>query len=280
MTELMGWIVAGVFLILFLLVICILGYQYKTVKQVLSALKQERDQREYEIELDRRKAEIVSLQSQINPHFLYNTLEVIRSEAIFNRDMEAAEMAEALANYFRYNISKKRDIVRLGEELDNIDHYISIQKKRFGERIRYRVMFHTQEEEARRALMPKLIIQPLVENAIYHGLEKKAEGGTVVVHITVTQKRLIIQVEDDGPGMDRETREKVERQIRGEEILPAPKEAGKDKHGGIALANIHRRVQMLYGENYGLTFSATKQMGVEAEVTLPYYADEMMGDKD
>ena len=117
------------------------------------------------------------------------------------------------------------------------------------------------------------MIQPLVENAIYHGLEKKAQGGTVVVHITVTKKRLIIQVEDDGPGMNRETRESLERLLKGEEEITS-KEINKNKHGGIALININKRIQMLYGENYGLSFSATQQVGVEAEVTLPYYVNE------
>ena len=234
-------------------------------------MKQERQEREYQFELDRKKAEIVSLQSQINPHFLYNTLEVIRSEAIINGDMAAAEMSEALANYFRYNISKKKDVVTLGEEMDNIDNYINIQKRRFGKRITYLVEYHTDEQEARSAMIPKLTLQPLVENSIYHGIEKKARGGTVSVHITVTGKRLIVQVEDDGPGMDRQTLEEVEQKIEGkvrEKDLLKP-----DRHGGIALANINQRIQMLYGENYGLSFTSSEGLGTEAEVTIPYYTE-------
>lgn len=234
-------------------------------------LKQERDEREQQIVFDRKKAEIVSLQSQINPHFLYNTLEVIRSEAIINRDMAAAEMAEALANYFRYNISKKKDLVTLGEEMDNIDNYINIQKRRFGERISYMVEYHTDEEEARSAMIPKLTLQPLVENSIYHGIEKKAKGGTVAVHVTITGKRLIIQVEDDGPGMDRQTLEEVERKIEGKESRESS--AKTDRHGGIALANINQRIRMLYGENYGLSFSSTLGLGTEAEITILYYTE-------
>ena len=269
-----GWIFAGVFFLIS--IFCILALFYQNLKSTKTNLimKKEFERREYEFEMDKRKAEIVSLQSQINPHFLYNTLEVIRSEAIINQDTEAAEMAEALANYFRYNISKKKDIVTLGEELDNIDNYINIQKKRFGKRIQYQLLFHTDEEEARCALMPRLVIQPLVENAIYHGLEKKAQGGTVIVHITVTTKRLIIQVEDDGPGMDREVRENLERQLRGELAEPVHHDIINNKHGGIALLNINKRVQMLYGKNFGLSFSSTQQVGVEAEVTLPYHVNE------
>lgn len=243
-------------------------YRLVAVKNQMELLVQERKSREQQIEYDKKKAEIVSLQSQINPHFLYNTLEVIRSEAILNQDIEAAEMAEALANYFRYNISKKRDMVTLGEEMDNIENYINIQKRRFGERINYLVKYHTDEEEARQSVMPKLILQPLVENSIYHGLEKKANGGTIIVHVTVTGKRLIVQVEDDGPGMDRKTLEEVEQKIEGKEMTVESMK--NDRHGGIALANINQRIRMLYGEHYGLTFSSTLGLGTEAEVTIPY----------
>ena len=182
--------------------------------------------------------------------------------------MDAADMAEALANYFRYNISKKKDIVTLGEELDNIDNYISIQKKRFGNRINYKIVYHSEKELVRSALIPKLVLQPLVENSIYHGLEKKAKGGTVAVHITLTDERLIIQVEDDGPGMDQKTLEEVERRIHGE--VSSINNEKSYRHGGIALANIHKRIQMMYGENYGLTFSSTMNVGTEAELTVPY----------
>lgn len=266
----MLYIICGILLLTNIVTIVVFAARSQKDRQRMEQLEQEQAEREYQIEYDKKKAEIVSLQSQINPHFLYNTLEVIRSEAIINRDMEAAEMAEALANYFRYNISKRKDVVTLGEELDNIDNYISIQKKRFGERISYYVEYHTEESEARMTMIPKLTLQPLVENAIYHGIEKKAKGGTVTVHATVTANRLIIQVEDDGPGMDRQTLEEVERQIAGEQVAAS---ASKGKHGGIALANINQRIKMMYGEEYGLTFSATREVGAEAELTIPYYAE-------
>lgn len=252
----------------------IISRNNKKMKAQLAILKKDRQEREYQIEYDKKNAEIVSLQSQINPHFLYNTLEVIRSEAIINQDMEAAEMAEALANYFRYNISKKKDIVTVGEELDNIDNYISIQKRRFGDKIGYEIKYDSDMDEVRNALMPKLTLQPLVENSIYHGIEKKAKGGTVVVHVLATQKRLIIRVSDDGPGMSREVLESVKLRLKGQ---IKDKNTGKitdDKHGGIALANVNQRIQMLYGENYGITFTSTQGVGTEAEVTLPYYTEQ------
>lgn len=273
MWQHMGYIVCGILLFLNIIAVSAAVWNNRRMKLRLEKLKKEREEREYQIEYDKKKAEIVSLQSQINPHFLYNTLEVIRSEAIINRDFEAAEMAEALANYFRYNISKKKDIVTVGEELDNIDNYISIQKRRFGDKIDYEIRYDSDEAQIRSALMPKLTLQPLVENAIYHGIEKKAKGGTVTVHAVATKKRLIIRVVDDGPGMDHETLEAVRAKLRGgENELPGSKAAG-EKHGGIALANVNQRIQMLYGAYYGITFASTKGLGTEAEVTLPYYTE-------
>lgn len=235
-------------------------------------LKNERNLREYQIELEKTKAEIISLQSQINPHFLYNTLEVIRSEAILNKDMVAAEMAEALANYFRYNISKRKELVTLGEELDNINNYIMIQKKRFGERIQYKIRYYSEMDEARCAVIPKLTLQPLVENAIYHGIEKRAKGGTVQMNITVTQKRLIVIVEDDGPGMKQEELDLLDVQVNNNKINT--KLNHNDRHGGIALTNINQRIKMIFGKEYGLSFSSTLDIGTEVEVTIPYITDK------
>lgn len=258
-------------LVLGLINLALILNTFRIVKQgekKIKEIEEERERREYQVEYERRKAEIVSLQSQINPHFLYNTLELIRSEAIMHSDFEAAEISEALANYFRYNISKKKDVVTLKEELRNVDNYISIQKKRFGKRVSYEVRYHTEEEEVLEALMPKLTLQPLVENSIYHGLEKRAKGGKVTVHITNTGKRLIIQVEDDGPGMDAKTLEEVKRQMEDENYkIENPT---KSKHGGIALGNINSRIKMIFGKEYGLTFSATREIGAEAEIVIPF----------
>lgn len=250
--------------VIVILLLLVLG----RMKKERDAAKKELEEQRYQYEYEMHKAEIVSLQSQINPHFLYNTLEVIRSEALINHDPESAHMAESLANYFRYNISRRSDVVSLGDELDNVNNYIMIQKKRFGERITYDVIYHTDMEEARRAQIPKLSLQPLVENSIYHGIELLAKGGVVLVHVTVTEKRLIIQVADNGVGMTEEELADLTRHIR--EDIKIQKE--KDKHGGIALMNVNKRIKMMYGDQYGLSFSSTKGVGTEAEITMPYIA--------
>lgn len=249
---------AIIVIVLFILVLRLKKQRNTAIKE----LKEQKDRYEY----DMHKAEIVSLQSQINPHFLYNTLEVIRSEAMINKDPVAAQMAESLANYFRYNISRRSDIVSLGDELDNLENYILIQKKRFGSRVNYEVDYQTDKQEARGAQIPKLSLQPLVENSIYHGIETKAQGGTVTVHVTVTGKRLIINVADDGVGMTVEELKELNRHITQD--IKIKKE--DDRHGGIALMNVNKRIRMMYGDQYGLSFSSVKEIGTEAEITLPY----------
>ncbi|WP_099469751.1 sensor histidine kinase [Konateibacter massiliensis] len=240
-------------------------YYSKIIGHLMARLEEEND-----ILRDKRKAEISSLQNQINPHFLYNTLETIRSEALMHGDMDAAMMSESLADYFRYNISKKSDLVTIREELENIESYIRIQKFRFKQRIAYETVYHTEKHLIENAQMPKLILQPLVENSIYHGIEKNINGGKVTVHLFATEKRIIITVWDNGPGMPEEILRKVQEGLRtNKEILES-----EDRRGGIALSNINQRIQMIYGEEYGLTFSSVKGIGTEAEIVLPRVVKE------
>ena len=255
-------------MIVLMVIVIIMSFWLFRIKKKQDAaekkLEEERSRHDYEM----HQAEIVSLHSQINPHFLYNTLEVIRSEALINNDPVAAQMAESLGSYFRYNISRRSDLVSLGDELDNVDNYILIQKKRFGDRVSYEVAYHTDREEARGAQIPKLSLQPLVENAIFHGIEKKARGGIVSVHITVTEKRLIITVVDDGVGMKPEDVKELNRHISDNSNV----KKANDKGGGIALINVNRRIRMMYGDEYGLTFSSVEGVGTEAEITMPFIA--------
>ena len=239
---------------------------YKSIQFVLRYVKESKE-RQYEMEYEKKQAEISNLQSQINPHFLYNVLETIRSEAIIHQDMDAAAMAEALGNYFRYNISKKKDVVSLVEELDNVANYIGIQKYRFKDRIDYEVVFHEDEDHILHAQMPKLSLQPIVENAIYHGIEKRLEGGKVTVHITQTQKRLIILVQDNGLGMEKESVDKINQNLN--DYNDENSNQFSTKHGGIALRNINQRIKMLYGDHYGMTVSSVTNLGTEVEITIP-----------
>ena len=147
-----------------------MAYAYEALR--LDTLK-ELSEREYAALVYKKQAELDSLQSQINPHFLYNTLESIRGQAVLDKTEKIAKMTEALSAFFRYSIGRKGSIVQLTDELKNTDNYMLIQQFRFGEKVSLQKII--SDEEALQGYLPKMTIQPIIENAIYHGLEMKEE---------------------------------------------------------------------------------------------------------
>lgn len=217
---------------------------------------------------NKRQAQYLALQNQINPHFLYNTLESIRSEAMEAGIESVMNMTEALANFFRYTISNVENMVTLEEELDNIQTYFSIQKYRFEERIRLSVEFEPEDREMLlKCLMPKLTLQPIVENSIIHGIERKMGEGTVRIIIRRTRKRLIIQISDDGIGMAPEMLEKLNRQLN-QPVYDSVRLSRNS--GGIAIVNVNNRIHLIFGEEYGMSLYSTQGVGTDMVVTLPY----------
>lgn len=214
-------------------------------------------------ELSRRQAQYQALQNQINPHFLYNTLESIRSEALISGLGSVAEMCEALASFFRYTISNQADVVTVDEELQNIKTYFYIQQYRFGSRLDLKIDYNEEElNSLMRCKLPKLTLQPIVENAIIHGIEQKLGSGTVTIRLLTTQRCLLIRISDDGVGMEPEVLEKVNQRIAGN----APLGNGK---GGIAIANVNNRIRLLFGDTYGVIVYSTPGVGTDVEITLP-----------
>lgn len=214
-----------------------------------------------------KRAELTALQSQINPHFLYNTLESIRGQALIDDNPEIARMVEALAAFFRYSISKKGKLVTLREELANIENYMMIQRYRFNNRFSMEIIVDEEDHEAYDYRIPKLIIQPVVENAIFHGLEEMLEGGEVTIEIIVTEDTLIITVSDNGKGMDSKALIELNERIKSED--KSPQEDSRKHDTGIALPNIHKRIQLLFGEQYGVNVYSTLNQGTDVELTVP-----------
>ena len=211
-------------------------------------------------------AEINNLQDQINPHFLYNTLEVIRGEALINGDKKVAEMTEALANYFRYNISRKETFVYLKDELKNICNYFKIQQHRFGDRISFEIVYHGIEgKEVQNCYIPKLILQPIVENSIYHGLEMKIGGGVIKIHISSADDKLMLTIADDGLGMTQEDLDKLNRDVDAEKT----DENAAGSHNGVALQNIKRRLKLYWGKEAYMIATSTLNYGTEMHLMLP-----------
>lgn len=215
------------------------------------------------LSVSKRQAQYLALQNQINPHFLYNTLEGIRSEAVAGGLNVVADMTEYLAKFFRYTISKVENLVSVTEELENIETYFAIQQFRFGERLRLEI--DDPEPGIQNCQIPKLTMQPLVENAIIHGLERKIGIGVVSVRLTLTEKRLIVRISDNGVGMEPETLHQLQKEL----CRTAYDYIDSGRGTGIALLNVNNRIRLLFGEQYGITICSTPGLGTDVTVTLP-----------
>jgi two-component system sensor histidine kinase YesM len=216
----------------------------------------------------KKQAHYLALQNQINPHFLYNTLEGIRGETLSAGLDNVAKMTEALATFFRYTISNVENLVTLEDELKNVNNYYIIQQYRFGERLSLSVEYDAQDEiEIMSCRVPKLILQPIVENAIYHGIERKIGEGKVRIKIESTAKRLIITVSDNGVGMTEDKLQEINDRLKGMPLDYIKPE--NEKHGGIAITNVNSRIKLLFGEEYGICIYSTLNAGTDVEITLP-----------
>ena len=205
-----------------------------------------------------QEAELKVLISQINPHFFYNTLDSIHWMAIRNKDYAVADQLEALSEIFRHVLSRGSDMVTVKSEVEFLNHYMMLMQARFGRRIRIHIYL---PEELNTHLIPKLIIQPLVENAILHGLEPKKEGGLIEVTVGRSPSALEIMVSDDGVGAD-------EDQIRSR------MNGHSDLQDTFALCNIDERIKLRYGNGYGLKFESRMGVGCRVTVTLPFEGEQ------
>lgn len=217
--------------------------------------------------LQQKQAEYLALQNQINPHFLYNALEAIRTDALLADCEDVAETTEALATFFRYTISNVQEYVTFSDELDNAENYFTIQRCRFGDKISMKL--EIENEQLLEARMPKLILQPLVENAVSHGLEGKLGHGSVRIVAESSDRTLFLRVRDDGVGIPDEQVERLNRQFAGDD-----RTAADQQRGGIALRNVNGRIRLVFGEDYGLRIFSAEGVGTECCVTLPLMFQE------
>lgn len=217
------------------------------------------------------RAAFSALQSQINPHFLYNTLDAIRSQAIVIGAQEIADMTERLSRFFRYSIGNTGSLVTVDDELRNVADYIAIQQYRFEDRFALQV--ELEEDRLFCCYLPKMTLQPIVENAVYHGIEKKTGKGGIAIRIFTTGPILRILIADDGVGIPAE-RVLAMRAALAEPIPEGPRGAEQFKsRSGIALSNIHQRLRLLFGGEYGIELSSVEGMGTDVEIVLPAIDD-------
>ncbi len=216
----------------------------------------------------KRKSEFDTLQSQINPHFLYNTLDIIVWMIENEQKQEAVKVVTALARFFRISLSKGRSIIPVRDELEHVRNYLTIQQKRFKNKFIYQI--EAQEEVLSLASL-KLMLQPLVENAIYHGMEFMDGDGEITVKAERNEDRLCFTIADNGLGM---TKEQVEGLLTGE-----TRSASK-KGSGIGVKNVNERIRLYFGEDYGLEIFSEPDEGTAIQICLPAVPYEELSEKE
>ena len=209
---------------------------------------------------NKRTAEMKSLQEQIKPHFLYNTLDTISWMA---RDYDAEDivrLVDALTNMFRIGLSHGKDIITVKEEITHVSNYLYIQKIRYKDKLNY--VIHV-DESLYAVEVPKLILQPLVENAIYHGVKAKRGGGTITITGVPEGENLVFTVQDNGAGMPQEKVEELNRRMSERSVL--------DEKKSFGLFYIRERIQLCYGTGYGVHVESALGEGTRVTITLPLY---------
>lgn len=207
----------------------------------------------------KKEAEYAALQSQINPHFIYNTLEMIRMRAELNDDEEVADMTFTLGKLLRYGVNHDQQLVTVGQELDHLDNYIALQNMRFSNK--YRLIVDIPPR-GRDISCVKLMFQPIVENALGHAFKHRMGPGTVRIGFREEGENVLFFVTDDGAGMDEAKLKAVREHIAGQRPLG-------DSGRGIGLRNVHERIKIQYGEAYGLHVDSREGEGTTVAVRLP-----------
>ncbi len=222
--------------------------------------------REYENELNQKKTELQMLQYQINPHFLYNTLNIMSSIARLHEIPYISDISESLSRIFSYNV-KGGQVVTLQQELDNLQNYIRIQMIRFPEKFEVSCRMEPGMEHCR---ILKFLLQPLVENAIDHGIAEKRRKGLIVIGASRdSDGEAVIVIEDNGAGIAEEELKRLQNMLDEEAGV-----AAEDHTGEIGIRNVHMRVRNYYGTSYGIVLESERDNGTRVKITLPMIKEE------
>lgn len=240
-----------------------LGTMIYQIQRLLAEVYREKLHAE-RLTIQQKDAEFKMLASQINPHFLYNTLETIRMKARRSKQYDIEEIVRMLAKIMRSTLQAGVSEVTICKETELVEHYLKIQQYRFGERIKYHI--HVEEGTEQLYILP-LIIQPIVENSIIHGLEVKEGTGTIEINICNRGENVVIAIADDGMGMSEEKLCELRRK------LDCYNEKGKH----IGISNVHQRVKLKYGDGYGVKIDSVEGRFTRIEIWLPE-AEKLRGD--
>ena len=212
-----------------------------------------------QVQKEKRKYELALIQAQIKPHFLYNTLDLIYIFCQMKNTQGAAKVTKAMADYYRTSLSSGREIINIGEEVKNISSYLLIQKERYSNKIDFQIEV---DPSIYHYAIPKMTLQPLVENAIYHGLKTRKEKGNIYVKGWSENELIHLLIEDDGVGM---SEEKIKEVMENEDDM---------KKGHFGLSSVHRRIQIYYGAEYGIRIESKEQVETKILIRLPQKEEE------
>ena len=218
-----------------------------------------------------KKAELRALQAQINPHFLYNTLDTIIWMAESKKTDDVVKIVSALSSFFRISLSKGMDWITIGEELERIRSYLTIQQMRYRDILDFRIEVSDAVSEN---TILKLILQPLVENALYHGIKNKRQGGTIIVRARRKgTDEVQLEVEDNGIGF---TPEKL-AQLRAE----LEDDTGDIKlESGFGIGNVNKRIRLYYGKPYGVSVESEYTTGTRVTLVIPAKMETVSREQD
>lgn len=224
-----------------------------TTRQLLKDVEQKQEQK--------RKAELDFLQSQINPHFIYNTLFNIKCMAAMNRMHEVEDMITAFGKILENTLNTSKEMLPLSEEAAALAEYVHLLKYRYSNQFE---LIYNISRESGRCLIPKLTLQPIVENAIFHGIEPRNEEGTIIINSWLENGLLTVEIIDDGIGMNRETTESL---LKGN-----GRASGRGHH--IGLRNINERLKLFFGSGYGLKIESEEGIGTTVTIRIPGKEEE------
>ncbi|WP_332455176.1 histidine kinase [Paenibacillus crassostreae] len=209
----------------------------------------------------KRKSELDVLQAQINPHFLYNTLNSVIRLVERGKNEDVVTAITSLSKFFRISLSKGKNVITVEEELEHVRNYLIIQKIRYKSKFNYTMEV---QKEALTCTTLKLIVQPIVENAIYHGIELMPDEGSIRIAVKLEDEKIMISVTDNGLGMTTQVME---------QLLTI---GVKNSNGsGVGVKNVHERIQLYYGKGYGLTFQSELEEGTTVTITIPVMKNGM-----
>ncbi|ADQ45211.1 integral membrane sensor signal transduction histidine kinase [Caldicellulosiruptor kronotskyensis 2002] len=217
--------------------------------------------RQKELALEKKQAEINALQSQINPHFLFNTLETIRMRSMLKKEFETANAIKLLAKLLKRSIRWENDLITIEEEISAIYDYLEIQKYRFGEKLKFEIEV---EEDVKSTKIPKMTIQPLVENACVHGVENSKGEGRIVVKVLKEGDMIAIHVEDNGIGLEDDKITELLRSVKG---------LSSDKVSSVGLKNVFRRLELFYNKDFSFEILRSQLGGLKVVIKIPNKRD-------